>query len=87
MQKPPPEALFARAAAAIAESRQLSFTNRVLLAEMTAIYERRMISAMKAARGLRDSEQKLVERYRRLTQTYCGGEASNNAPKRTSNEA
>ncbi|MCP3401706.1 MULTISPECIES: hypothetical protein [unclassified Bradyrhizobium] len=58
--------LFSRAAAAIAESQTLATEHQLLLQEMAAIYEQRMLSAMRAANHLKLSEQQLIERYRRL---------------------
>lgn len=59
--------LFARASAAIEQSKRLTLKRRFILEETIAIYERRMISAMKAVSGVQLSEEQLVERYRQLT--------------------
>jgi hypothetical protein len=60
------DALMSRAADAIAESRRLATIRQSLLDEMAAIYQRRLQSAAKAAKGLRLSEEDLVGRYGKL---------------------
>jgi hypothetical protein len=58
--------LMSRAADAIAESKRLAATRQSLLDEMAFIYQRRLQSAARAAKGLRLSEQDLVGRYGKL---------------------
>jgi hypothetical protein len=55
--------LMSRASAAIAEGRLLVAAQQSLLDEMAFIYQRRLQSAARAAKGLRRSEEDLVGRY------------------------